>query len=193
MSTLAHGTRARLGRIACAALLAVAFPHVAPAQAITVVRGALTNSDGDSEERFPTYGLRLAHEPWRFLVIEAGVQHAPVKLTRYEVTGPESAVSHSYAAPRRSADLQVQLQLPAGPLRPYVGAGLGAFTYRRLPGPGQERARLTGSYKDFTLGMRAHVGPHVTGLMEGRVRFDQPSFGYLGVDYEWALGLGIRR
>jgi hypothetical protein len=178
----------RLALLPLALIAVLCAPPCLPAQSVSLHRGRYLNSDGDIERSFPSYTLRADHDFARFLLGEVGLQYTPMELTYFTGTGGES---RTHAAPRLAADVQLQLQAPLGRFRPYLGAGVGEFTYRRQAYDGH-RYRLAGHTKFVDLGFRADVSRRWNVRAEMRVRADRPSFGYFAVDGEASVGLGYR-
>ena len=179
---------------ACALCVSAVFLVGAPApaagQSLSVHRGRLLNSDGDLESMHPTFGFRVDHAFNRWVLLEAGAQYAPLELTDFRDYGNTSVRE---AAPRWAADLVLQAQVWLGPLRPYLGLGRGAFTYRRLAeSMTDDRARIVGRTGLISAGVRVDLPRRLGARGEVRVRRDSPSYSYLGIDSEWALGLSYR-
>ena len=176
-----------------APLLLVAVLSLAPAtggaQSFSVLAGRFVNEDGSLESVHRSYGLRVDHRPARLLLLEAGVQYANVHLVQFGAND----LTLKHAAPRYTVDVQAQLQLPLGPVRPYVGVGAGLFTYRQLPtNDAGYRPRLTGTTRLHTFGIRADDRRRWSLRGELRLRFDDPAFGYFPFSGEWVGGLGYR-
>lgn len=169
-------------------LAALCMPSCLPAQSVSLHRGTFVSSDGDIEKSFPSYALRADHDFARFLLGEVSFQYTPMTLTYFTGMGRES---RTHAAPRLAIDVQLQLQAPLGRFRPYLGGGVGEFTYRRQASDGH-RYRLVGHTKFVDLGFRADVSRRWNLRAEMRVRADRPSFGYFAVDGEASVGLGYR-
>ena len=169
-------------------LAALCMPSCLPAQSVSLHRGSFVNSDGDIERSFPSYALRVDHDFARFLLGEVGLQYTPMQLKYFTGTAGES---RTHAAPRLAVDVQLQLQASLGRFRPYLGGGVGEFTYRRQASDGRWY-RLVGHTKFVDLGFRADVSRRWNVRAEMRMRADRPSFGYFAVDGEASVGLGYR-
>lgn len=90
-----------------------------PVHGVTVMAGAFLDEQGDGGHH-PYVSAR--YERWlsRFVAFEGGLTHA--RAVREVMTPQEQ---WTVATPYSSGDLGLQLQLPLGHVRPYVGATIG--------------------------------------------------------------------
>jgi hypothetical protein len=86
--------------------------------------------------------------------------------------------------------VQLQLQLPASHIRPYVGGGIGTVVYLTQAGG---RSRLNEAVS-VAAGLRAPLGSRLGLRLEGRVRYWDPSsgFGFINGAGEVTGGLSVR-
>jgi hypothetical protein len=90
-----------------------------PVHGVTVMAGVFEDERGNGE-RHPYVSAR--YERWlsRLVAFEGGLTHA--RAVRQVMPGQGQA---TVATPYSSGDLGLQLQLPLGPVRPYIGATIG--------------------------------------------------------------------
>lgn len=106
----------------------------------------------------------------RMLWVEAGT-----RLFSYQSQG-ESTITHLFP------EAGLRLQLPVGPIRPYVGAGAGASAV--VQGPGETELTL-----HALLGLRIAANPNWHLRPEMRVRSVDP---WTGTVADFSLGVGYR-
>ena len=110
-----------------------------PSHGITIIGGAFLDENGD-RGHYPYVSAR--YERWlsRFVAFEGGVTHARAKRTLFSQVPPFEA--RPVPVTFSSSDLGLQLQLPLGQIRPYVGATIGA-TYLDDRSQGDREVGLT--------------------------------------------------
>jgi hypothetical protein len=110
-----------------------------PAHGISMMGGAFSGDPGDGGHH-PYLSAR--YERWlsRFVAFEGGVTHAQSEGTLFSQVAPFE--TRQVAVTFSSSDLGLQLQLPFGHVRPYVGATIGA-TYLDDRSRGDREVGLT--------------------------------------------------
>ena len=162
--------------------LALALPAAAEAQSATVLVGRFRTLGPSDTDGFAAAAVRVDHAvsrrlPW--LLAETGIDHAAVEQRRVDRprTASRARLVNRYATPRRSVDLQLQVQVPGRYVRPFVGAGLGVLTVRALPDSAGTRAWRVGASRSVAAGLRLNLARHVGMRAELRGVRDRPALG----------------
>jgi hypothetical protein len=189
---MAAETSKKVMRVA-AVVLAAGAPATSHAQSATVLVGRFYSYDPGFTEGFRAYSLRLDHALLPWLLADIGAEHAAVVQRRADGPGRRGRPVSRYATPRRSGDLQLQVQIPTGGLRPFIGAGSGVMTFRDLPDSSGVRVRRQGTTHTLVAGVRLGVMRHVGLRAEVRGVYDRPSVSFgawsvhptAGVAWRW--------
>lgn len=153
--------------LALAALLAAPATLAQPLERTVWIAGGAVEHDAANTQA-AAVGARVEARLLRFVVAEAGVLYAPL--------GQTSPRATSLLLP----DVQLQLDLPLGPVRPYVGVGVGAHlalaSTARCFSIGEESSEVVCTPDDrfdaalaLALGARVDIGPRLRARFDGRL------------------------
>lgn len=141
------------------------------------------NYDAGGERYYPLVVLRGDRELSRFFLVEAGIGYAAAETWTVDEDPPQTA-----RTPLVVSDVSLQFQFAIGPIRPYLGVGVGLVGRVAGEEPGERFVRP--SYAGGG-GIRVDISPRLGARADLRVRLDEHP-GFTAFDYEQTVGFAVR-